>query len=117
MTETWQWHVFLADLDPATGSEQAGSRPVLVVSEEDYNQVMPLVTIVPLTTRKQGRHVYPNEVLLSRGTAGLTADSIVLVHQVRTISKRRLTRQLGPLNDDDLRIHILDALKGHLSIP
>lgn len=116
MTETWQWQVFLAQLDPVTGSEQAGTRPVLVVSEEDYNRLMPLVTVLPITSRKPRRRVYPNEVLLRRNTARLMADSIVLSHQIRTISKRRLTAALGMLNDLTLRQQVLDALKGHLGI-
>lgn len=68
----YQWHVFLASLDPAKGSEQAGKRPVLVVSREQINQLLPVVNIVPVTSRKHAsRTIYPNEVLLSAGTAGL----------------------------------------------
>ena len=84
-----QWHIFQANLDPVTGSEQRGTRPVLVVSDEDFNQLMPVVTVLPLTSRKPGRQIYPNEVLLPKGTAGLPEDSIVMAHQIRTISKTR----------------------------
>ena len=116
MTQEWQWRLFMARLDPATGSEQAGTRPVLVVSEEDYNEVMPVVTVLPLTSRKPGRRVYPNETLIKRGTAGLTVESIVLAHQVRTISKRRLGAELGFLDNAQLRRRVVEALKGHLGI-
>lgn len=37
---TYQWHVFLASLDPTKGSEQAGKRPVLVISREQINQFL-----------------------------------------------------------------------------
>jgi len=62
--------IFLADLNPVVGSEQKGKRPVLVVSDEDFNQVMPVVTILPITSLKKGRRVYPNEVLISKGIGG-----------------------------------------------
>ena len=67
---TYQWHVFLASLNPVRGSEQSGRRPVLIVSREEINQVLPVVNTVPLTSRKIGRRVYPNEALVRRGTAG-----------------------------------------------
>ena len=62
---TYQWHVFLASLDPTKGSEQAGKRPVLVVSRERINQAVPVVKVIPLTSRKSdARCMYPNEVPL-----------------------------------------------------
>ena len=65
---TYQWSIFLASLDPTTGSEQAGRRPVLVISRERLNQVLPVVNALPLTSRKSPqRIIYPNEVLLAAG--------------------------------------------------
>ena len=87
--------IFLADLNPVIGSEQRGKRPVLVVSDEVFNSVMPVVTILPLTSLKKGRRIYPNEVLLPKGIGGLSTDSIILAHQIRTISKQRLGKLLG----------------------
>ena len=48
----YQWHVFLASLDPTQGSEQAGRRPVLVISREEINQLLPVINVIPLTSRK-----------------------------------------------------------------
>lgn len=103
-----QWHIFQANLDPVTGSEQRGTRPVLVVSDEDFNQLMPVVTVLPLTSSKPGRQIYPNEVLLPKGTAGLPEDSIVMAHQIRTISKTRLKDLYGTIQNKPLResIHL-----------
>ena len=42
-----QWAVVEADLDPVRGSEQRGVRPVLVVSNEEFNQAIPNVTVPP----------------------------------------------------------------------
>jgi len=45
----YNWAIFIANLNPVKGSEQRGNRPVLVISDEDFNQTMPVVTILPLT--------------------------------------------------------------------
>jgi len=108
--------IFLADLNPILGSEQKGKRPVLVVSDESFNRVMPVVTILPITTLKKGRRIYPNEVLLLRGAGGLSADSIVLAHQIRTISKQRLGMLLGFVNDSIIEQSIAQALRIHLNL-
>jgi mRNA interferase MazF len=113
----YQWTIFLASLDPTTGSEQAGRRPVLVVSRERLNQLLPIVNIVPLTSRKSSmRTVYPNEVLLPAGTAGLPLDSIVLCYQIRTLDKRRLEQSIGVLSDRALQTAIAEAMRFQLDL-
>lgn len=112
----YKWSVFMADLNPVIGSEQQGRRPVLVISDETTNSVMPVVTILPLTSLKKGRRVYPNEALLKKGVAGLGSDSIVLAHQIRTISKQRLMTCLGEVSDVNLQSQINDALRVHLNL-
>lgn len=97
------WTVFRAALDPVVGSEQAGSRPVLVVSNEVLNEALPVVVVLPLTSAKAGRRIYPTEVLLPTGMAGLPVNSIVLAHQIRTIAKQRLQAAYGRLEDPSLR--------------
>lgn len=108
---TYQWHIFLAVLDPTRGSEQAGRRPVLVISRERINQLLPVVNVIPLTSRKSDRRtIYPNEVLLPAGTAGLRVDSVALCYQIRTLDKSRLEQDLGELDDTDLQRAILEAI-------
>lgn len=111
-----RWSVWLANLDPLTGSEQGGKRPVLVVSDEAMNARLPVVNVLPITSRKSGRRIYPNEVLLPTGTAGLVADSIVLCYQIRTLDKQRLARPLGMLNDATLQDEVIEALCFQLDI-
>lgn len=114
---TYQWHVFLASLNPVKGSEQAGKRPVLVISRERINQLLPVVNVIPLTSRKSAsRIIYPNEVLLPAGTAGLKVDSIALCYQIRTLDKSRLEQDLGQLADVRLRREILEAIRFQLEI-
>lgn len=113
---TWKWGVFLADLNPVIGSEQKGKRPVLVVSDEDFNSLMPVVTVVPITSLKPRRRVYPNEAMLEKGVAGLEARSLALAHQIRTISKERLVTRIGVVTEEAVRGAVVDALKVHLNI-
>lgn len=112
---TYQWHIFLASLDLTQGSEQAGKRPVLVISREQTNQVLPVVNVVPLTSHK-GRQIYPNEVLLPAKTAGLKVDSIALCYQLRTLDKTRLGRDFGELTDVGLKHAVLNAIRFQLEM-
>jgi mRNA interferase MazF len=111
-----RWSVWLANLDPVVGSEQGRTRPVLLVSQTALNDILPVVNVLPITSRKAGRRIYPNEALLPAGTAGLTLDSIVLCYQIRTLDKRRLGRMFGTLDDETLRQAIIDALTFQLDI-
>ncbi len=112
----YKWGIFIADLNPVQGSEQKGTRPVIVVSDEDFNRLMPVVTILPITSLKKGRRVYPNEVLLKQGIGGLAQDSIILAHQIRTVSKNRLRDSIGFINNNSIHNAINDALKVHLNL-
>jgi len=110
----FRWAVFEVDLDPVTGTEQKGRRPVLVVSNEEFNQAMPNVTVLPLTSTK--RRLYPSEVLLPAGKVGQPLESIVMAHQIRTIPKKRLGKLLGFLSDTQLQLEIHRAIKEHLDL-
>ncbi len=110
----FQWSVFQANLDPVIGAEQRGTRPVLVVSNEDYNQAMPTVTVLPLTSTK--RRLYPSEVILPENEAGQPRESIIMAHQVRTISKHRLGMLLGHLEDGQFRDRVRKAIQEHLDM-
>ncbi len=59
-----KWSIHRANLDPVVGSEQGKSRPVLIISEEEINHILNTVNVIPITSRKKGRMVYPNEVLI-----------------------------------------------------
>ena len=110
----FQWAVMEANLDPVAGAEQKGIRPVLIISNEEFNQAMPNVTALPLASTQ--RRLYPSEVLLPKGKAGQPLDSIIMAHQVRTISKQRLGSLLGHLEDPQLRHEVREAVKEHLDL-
>ncbi len=110
----FQWAVMEADLDPVAGAEQKGIRPVLIISNEEFNQAMPNVTVLPLTSTQ--RRLYPSEVMLPKGKGGQPLDSIIMAHQIRTISKQRLGNLLGYLEDLQLRHEAREAIKEHLGL-
>lgn len=86
-----RWTIFWARLDPLTDSEQVGTRPVLIVSAEEVNQNLPVVTVLPLTSARSGRRVYPTEAFLPAEDTGLSQDSIAMAHQIRTTANKGWT--------------------------
>lgn len=111
-----QWSIFSVDLGSTLGFGESAQRPVLVVSRESANRSLPVVTVLPIVDRRPGRRVYPNEVLLRSGTAGLERDAIAMAHQTRAIAKARLAAPLGTIEDHDLRTAIRRAMCVQLSL-
>jgi len=98
------FNIYWANLSPVVGREQAGHRPVLIISNDIENQ-MDIVTVIPVTSRKPGRKIYPNEVLFTLNGK----EAILLCHQVRTISKQRLDKKISLL-DPRLQQKVIDVL-------
>jgi mRNA interferase MazF len=116
VNQSFRWNIFLANLDPVIGSEQGKTRPVLIVSDEDVNQTLSTLNVVPVTSRKNEREIYPNEVLFDAGTGGLVKDSIVLCQQIRTLDKKRLIKHLGEVSDVTLQESVFEALSFQLGL-
>lgn len=89
--------IFDARLNPTEGSEQAGVRPVVIVSRDAINKNSSVIVVVPLTKAENVKRNYPNNVTIAKGEGGLTFESVLLSGQVRAISKSRLLRQRGTL--------------------
>ncbi|MCB0079000.1 MAG: type II toxin-antitoxin system PemK/MazF family toxin [Anaerolineales bacterium] len=89
--------IFDARLNPTEGSEQAGVRPVVIVSRDAINKNSSVIVVVPLTKAANVKRNYPNNVTIPKGEGGLTFESVLLGGQVRAISKSRLLRQRGTL--------------------
>jgi len=90
--------VYDARLDPTAGSEQAGTRPVILVSRDAINASSPVVIVVPCTTYRHGRRLYPSHLLLRAPEGGLDIDSVALAEQIRALDKSRLGRLRGALS-------------------
>ena len=116
LIENYRWGIFLANLDPIIGSEQGKIRPVLVISDEQINQILPVVNVIPITSRKPNRFIYPNEVLIPANSFGIINESIILCYQIRTLDKSILTKQIGIIDDIEIQDEIISTLKFQLCI-
>jgi len=105
-----KWTIWRANLDPVVGSEQGLTRPVLIFSDDAINELLNTINVIPITTRKNNRMIYPNEVLLEELVFGLPDESIVLCHQIRTLDKRRFAQFYGEINDVRKQNEIIEAL-------
>jgi mRNA interferase MazF len=88
-----------ADLDPVRGREQAGRRPVLILSQDVFNERSGTVIAVALTSQPQ-RAGFPLTLPLS--SAELPRQSWVKISQIRTLSTERIGDRLGEVSPEEL---------------
>ena len=100
--------IFYADLSPVVGSEEGGSRPVLIVLNDTGNRHSPTVIAAAITSQT-GKARLPTHFNIAGGSVGLSKDSVILLEQVRTIDKRRLREHMGRLDDAQMAM-VNDAL-------
>ena len=81
--------VYFVNLDPTKGQEQAGYRPVLVVSADAINRQPLVVTVVVGTYAKNVPHDYPTNVRVTARETGLPRDTVFLCFQVRSLDPSR----------------------------
>ena len=94
--------VFYADLSPVVGSEQGGVRPVLVIQNDIGNRFSPTVIIAAITAQIQKAKL-PTHVEIDAKTHGMEKDSVILLEQIRTIDKQRLTDKITHLDEETMR--------------
>lgn len=82
-------NVFIADLDPTIGSEQYGRRPVVILSNDLNNKYSPTILVAPLTKIIKKTKL-PTHIMIKKNNF-LKYDSLILLEQLRTIDKTRLT--------------------------
>lgn len=88
-----------ADLNPVRGHEQAGLRPVLILSHEVFNERSHTVIAVALTSQSM-RAGFP--LTLELKAKGLAKRSWVKISQIRTLSVERLGKALGRVSPEEL---------------
>ncbi len=88
--------IYLADLDPAKGSEQAGRRPVLIFEDDRLIRVTLTVVVIPFTTNLKMQNL-PTCVFVPAGEGGLRQDSVAICHQIRALHKAGLVQHWGSL--------------------
>lgn len=89
--------IYYADLSPVVGSEQGGVRPVLIVQNDVGNKYSPTVIVCAITSQLTKAKL-PTHVELAASSYNLPKDSVLLLEQVRTLDKRRLTEKITTLD-------------------
>lgn len=90
--------VVRARLDPVEGSEQAGERPVLILSPDVINEHSPVIIVAAITSKRTDR-LFAFEALLDPPDGGLSLRSKVMLTQLRSVNKTRLTGYYGRTSD------------------
>ncbi|MBI5026013.1 MAG: type II toxin-antitoxin system PemK/MazF family toxin [Nitrospirae bacterium] len=88
-----------ADLNPVRGREQAGLRPVLILSHDIFNERSGTVIAVAITSQPQ-RAGFP--LTLELKTAALPKRSWVKISQIRTLSVERIGKMIGKASPEEL---------------
>lgn len=106
--------VYFADLSPVVGSEQGGVRPVLVVQNDIGNRFSPTIIVAAITAQIQKAKL-PTHVEIKADAHGFERDSVILLEQIRTLDKQRLTDKITVL-DDEMMAKIDHALEISLGL-
>ncbi|HUT54095.1 MAG TPA: type II toxin-antitoxin system PemK/MazF family toxin [bacterium] len=108
MTAPARGEIWIAGLNPVRGHEQAGTRPVLVVSDDLFNQgPADLIIVIPITATDRA---VPSHVPLKPPEGGLKKQSYIMSEAVRSISKSRLARKLGAVSAQTMQ-QVEDCLR------
>jgi mRNA interferase MazF len=100
MAEPLRGEIWLVNLDPTKGHEQAGKRPGLIVSVDLFNQgPAGLVVILPITTKPKG---IPFHVEINISEGGLTRRSFIKCEDIRSIAKERLSKRVGGVSEETM---------------
>ena len=106
--------VYFADLSPVVGSEQGGVRPVLVVQNDIGNRFSPTIIVAAITAQIQKAKL-PTHVEINAKRYGFERDSVILLEQIRTIDKQRLTDKITQL-DEEMMEKVDEALQISLGL-
>jgi len=106
MARVLRGDIMWADLDPVRGREQAGRRPVVILSHDVFNERSGTVVAMAITSQPQ-KAGFPLTLELKRGK--LPKPSWVKISQIRTLSSKRLGRKAGRVDPEDLEL-LVDGL-------
>ena len=95
-----QGEIWFADLNPTKGSEQAGWRPVVIVSGNLLNEHLNVVIVVPLTTKI--KNYKGNPIIKPTQAIGLKSESEMLIFHIRSVSKDRLVKRVGTIDSKQM---------------
>lgn len=90
--------IYLADLDPCTGSEQGSTRPVLIIQNNRGNKHSPTTIVACISAKLVEKANLPTHYIISE-TTGVKTKSLVMLEQIRSIDKSRLQKYIGKVPD------------------
>jgi mRNA interferase MazF len=93
--------IYLVNFDPTIGAEISKTRPALIVQNNIANQRSPIIIIAAITSEFDDR-LYPTEVLIEPPEGGLKTNSVILLNQIRSIDKQRLSKRIGAISSAKL---------------
>ncbi len=94
--------IYYADMEPHIGSEQGGTRPVVVLQNDVGNRYAPTLIVATVTSRTEKKRYQPTHVLITHNTA-FEKPSVVQLEQIFTIDKSRIQRFLGRLTQNEMQ--------------
>lgn len=100
MKEIKRGQIYYADLSPVIGSEQGGTRPVLIIQNDMGNKYSPTLIVTCITTRTTKNKI-PTHLWLDE-SCGLPKSSMVMLEQIRTIDKKRIKYYVGSISESDM---------------
>jgi mRNA interferase MazF len=108
--------IYFVNLNPVEGREQAGNRPVLVLSRDTINRLPLVVTVAVGTKGKNIARDYPTNVRVSSAESGLPMETVFLCFQVRSLDPKRFpSNPAGMLQDEAMR-RVEDAIRYSLEL-
>lgn len=105
--------IFIADLNPSFGREIHKKRPVLIISNDQINEIYPVVVVIPFSSIVP-EFIGPDMVKFT-GQKGLNKDSVLVVNQIISIDKDRLSKKVGRVSAVKLK-QVEQSLKNVLGL-
>lgn len=94
-----KFSIVLINLDPTVGHEVKKTRPCVVISPDEMNNVLQTIIVAPITTTDK---TLPTRILIkATDQSGLKDDSYAMLDQIKTIDKRRVQKQLGTVSESE----------------
>jgi mRNA interferase MazF len=111
MARILRGEIYWANLDPTLGSEQAGRKPVVIVSHDVFNERSGTVIALAISSQKQ-KAGFP--LTLELATTNLPRRSWVKISQIRTLSTKRIGKKLSRVSEEEINL-IIDGLNEIIS--
>jgi mRNA interferase MazF len=103
--------IYFVNLNPIQGREQAGTRPVLVLSIDAINQLPLVVTVVVGTKGTNIKRDYPTNVRVSASDSGLPMETVFLCFQIRSLDQNRFSADLSGKISDNKMLEVEAAVR------